>query len=77
MRSMAADTCGCSTRMEPVHGPAEPDPGDEYGFQPIVGFDGEGRPVAAWLRPARRPARRCAARGAGWSAPSAVTGRGR
>jgi hypothetical protein len=28
---------------------------DEHGFQPIVVFDGEGRPVAAMLRPARRP----------------------
>lgn len=28
---------------------------DEYGFQPIVVFDGEGRPVAAMLRSARRP----------------------
>jgi hypothetical protein len=28
---------------------------DEYGFQPIIVFDGEGRPVAAMLRPARRP----------------------
>ena len=28
---------------------------DEYGFQPIAVFDGEGRPVAALLRPARRP----------------------
>src|SRR3982751_1359442 len=28
---------------------------DEYGFQPIVVFDGEGRPVAARLRPACRP----------------------
>ena len=28
---------------------------DEYGFQPIVVFDGEGRPVGALLRPARRP----------------------
>ena len=28
---------------------------DEYGFQPIVVFDGEGRPVATMLRPARRP----------------------
>jgi len=28
---------------------------DDYGFQPIVVFDGEGRPVAALLRPARRP----------------------
>src|SRR3954465_6657026 len=28
---------------------------DEYGFQPIVVFDGEGRPVTAMLRPACRP----------------------
>ena len=28
---------------------------DEYGFQPIVVFDGEGRLVAAVLRPAKRP----------------------
>jgi hypothetical protein len=28
---------------------------DEYGFQPIVVFDGDGRLVAAVLRPARRP----------------------
>jgi hypothetical protein len=28
---------------------------DEYGFQPIVVFDGEGRPVAAMLRPAAAP----------------------
>lgn len=28
---------------------------DEYGFQPIVVFDGDGRPVEAVLRPARRP----------------------
>jgi hypothetical protein len=28
---------------------------DEYGFQPVVVFDGQGRPVAAMLRPARRP----------------------
>jgi hypothetical protein len=28
---------------------------DEHGFQPLVVFDGEGRPVAAMLRPARRP----------------------
>ena len=27
---------------------------EEYGFQPIVVFDGEGRPVAAMLRPATR-----------------------
>ena len=31
---------------------------DEYGFQPIVVFDGEGRFVAAVLRPARRPSGR-------------------
>jgi Transposase DDE domain group 1 len=31
---------------------------DEYGLQPIVVFDGEGRPVAAMLRPARRPSGR-------------------
>ena len=31
---------------------------DEYGFQPIVVFDGEGRPVAAVLRPAKRPSGR-------------------
>ncbi len=28
---------------------------DEYGFQPIMVFDGEGRLVGALLRPARRP----------------------
>ena len=28
---------------------------DAYGFQPIVVFDADGRPVAAMLRPARRP----------------------
>lgn len=28
---------------------------DEYGFQPIVVFDGDGRFVAAVLRPAKRP----------------------
>jgi hypothetical protein len=31
---------------------------DGYGFQPIVVFDGEGRPVTAMLRPARRPSGR-------------------
>ena len=31
---------------------------DEYGFQPIVVFDGEGRPVVAMLRPAKRPSGR-------------------
>ena len=31
---------------------------DEYGFQPIVVFDGEGRMVAALLRPACRPSGR-------------------
>ena len=28
---------------------------DDYGFQPLVVFDGQGRPVATMLRPARRP----------------------
>ncbi|RWO57603.1 MAG: IS1380 family transposase, partial [Mesorhizobium sp.] len=28
---------------------------DEYGFQPIVVFDGDGRFVGAILRPAKRP----------------------
>jgi hypothetical protein len=28
---------------------------DEYGFQPIVVFDGDGRFVTAMLRPAKRP----------------------
>jgi Transposase DDE domain group 1 len=28
---------------------------DDYGFQPIVVFDGDGRMIAALLRPARRP----------------------
>jgi Transposase DDE domain group 1 len=28
---------------------------NDYGFQPIVVFDGEGRFVTALLRPARRP----------------------
>jgi hypothetical protein len=31
---------------------------DEYGFQPIVVFDGEGRFITAVLRPAKRPAKR-------------------
>jgi hypothetical protein len=31
---------------------------DEYGFQPIVAFDGEGRMIAALLRPACRPSGR-------------------
>lgn len=31
---------------------------DEYGFQPIVVFDGEGRFVTAMLRPAKRPSGR-------------------
>src|SRR5260370_30211524 len=30
---------------------------DQYGFQPIVVFDGEGRFITALLRPAKRPAR--------------------
>ena len=28
---------------------------DEYGFQPIVAFDGEGRIITALLRPGHRP----------------------
>jgi hypothetical protein len=28
---------------------------DDYGFQPIVVFDGEGRFVTAMLRPGKRP----------------------
>jgi hypothetical protein len=28
---------------------------DEYGFQPIVVFDGAGRFITAVLRPAKRP----------------------
>src|SRR5215217_3983195 len=32
---------------------------DEYGFQPIVVFDGEGRFVTAVLRPAKRPKGMC------------------
>jgi hypothetical protein len=28
---------------------------DEYGFQPIVVFDGDGRMIAAVMRPASRP----------------------
>ena len=31
---------------------------DEYGFQPIVAFDGDGRMIAAALRPASRPSGR-------------------
>src|SRR4051794_4637870 len=31
---------------------------DEYGFQPIVVFDGEGRMITALLRPACRPSGR-------------------
>ncbi|QXX74597.1 hypothetical protein MHY1_01412 [Methylovirgula sp. HY1] len=34
------------------------DPRDEYGFQPIVVFDGEGRFITCVLRPAKRPAGR-------------------
>jgi hypothetical protein len=49
---MAASSFACSTRTEPALGL---DPRDEYGFQPIVVFDGEGRMIAAVLRPACRP----------------------
>ena len=31
---------------------------DDYGFQPIVVFDGEGRFVTALLRPGKRPGKR-------------------
>jgi hypothetical protein len=31
---------------------------DEYGFQPILVFDADGRPVTAMLRPAKRPSGR-------------------
>ncbi len=49
---MANSNCACSMRMQPALGL---DPGDEYGFQPIVVFDGEGRFITAVLRPAKRP----------------------
>ncbi len=39
-------------RMKPALGL---DPRDEYGFQPIVVFDGEGRFITCVLRPAKRP----------------------
>jgi hypothetical protein len=45
--------------MEPALGL---DPRDEYGFQPIVVFDGDGRMISAALRPARRPSGRQIAR---------------
>ena len=53
MPSMAAGSCGCSiqgdrTAIVRAHH-------DEYGFQPIVVFDGEGCFVTAVLRPAKRP----------------------
>jgi hypothetical protein len=49
---------------------------DEYGFQPIVVFDGDGRPVAAMLRPAgARLAPRRAPSCAAWCARSAAIGR--
>ena len=41
-RSTAASNCGCSMP-------------DDYGFQPIVVFDQDGRFVTAVLRPAKRP----------------------
>src|SRR5580700_5979944 len=44
MRSTVVSSCGCSNAHH-----------DEYGFQPIVVFDGEGRFVTAVLRPAKRP----------------------
>src|SRR5215469_8266992 len=39
-----ASSCGCSTAFH-----------DDYGFQPIVVFDGEGRFVTVMLRPGKRP----------------------
>ena len=49
---------------------------DDYGFQPIVVFDGAGRFVAAVLRPARRPkGREIAAHLRRRSARSVSTGR--
>jgi hypothetical protein len=48
---------------------------DEYGFQPIVVFDGEGRFVTAVLRPAKRPSGKGSSPScAGSCAPSALTG---
>ena len=48
---------------------------DDYGFQPIVVFDGEGRFVTALLRPASgRAGWRSAPFCAAWSAPSAPIG---
>ena len=49
---------------------------DEYGFQPIVVFDGEGRFVTAVLRPARRPSGKeiKPLSHAGSCAPSALAG---
>ena len=49
---------------------------DEYGFQPIIVFDGEGRFVTAVLRPAKRPGgKEIRAFLAACCAPSAPTGR--
>jgi hypothetical protein len=52
MRFTATSNCACSTPTKPALGL---DPRDEYGFQPIVVFDGEGRFITAVLRPAKRP----------------------
>src|SRR5271166_3357672 len=43
-RFTAVSSCGCFNAHY-----------DEYGFQPIVVFDGEGRFITAVLRPAKRP----------------------
>ena len=51
---------------------------DDYGFQPIVVFDGEGRFVTALLRPGKRPGgRESAPSCAAWLARSARLGPGR
>lgn len=47
---------------------------DEYGFQPIVVFDGDGRFVTAMLRPAKRPSGVEIASFLRWPAPQSDTG---
>src|SRR5438132_12456290 len=52
-------SCWISTTFDAVHGSQQlrlfNAHYDEYGFQPIVVFDGEGRFITAVLRPAKRP----------------------
>jgi hypothetical protein len=50
---------------------------DEYGFQPIVVFDDDGRFITAVLGPAKRPNGGEALSCAGFCGRSAATGRGR